>query len=142
MASRMSFQPGRFVASASRLNLFTSSSLASRSGRFYSSQPPKPRRNDEVKFWPFVVVILVGTGGYVALVNRRNGKPGFCVHSPYLLLKDSATIVPFLRLKFHLLKLVLRCDAAHIFIDCEDITNCLIGRIHNPDPHKKFTSSF
>ncbi|KAI1036535.1 hypothetical protein LB503_002938 [Fusarium chuoi] len=88
MASPMSFQSGRFVASASRLSLFTSSSLASRSGRFYSSQPPKPRRNDEVKFWPFVVVILVGTGGYVALVNRRN------------------------------------------------------GRIHNPDPHKKFTSSF
>jgi hypothetical protein len=80
MASRMSFLSGRFVASASRLRPFTSSSLATRSSRCYSSQPPKPRRNDEVKFWPFVVVILVGTGGYVALVNRRNGKLGLYVH--------------------------------------------------------------
>lgn len=90
----MSFQSGRFVASASRLSPFTSSSLASRSSRFYSSQPPKPRRNDEVKFWPFVVVILVGTGGYVALVNRRNGKLGFYANS--LLSRDCEMKMPFL----------------------------------------------
>ncbi|KAF0642993.1 hypothetical protein NXS19_012202 [Fusarium pseudograminearum] len=87
MASRMPFFTGRLAASASRLTPRTSPLVVQRS-RPYSSQPPKPRRNDEVKFWPFLVVALVGTGGYIALVNRRS------------------------------------------------------GRIHNPDPHKKFTSSF
>ncbi|CAF3443083.1 unnamed protein product [Fusarium graminearum] len=87
MASRIPFFTGRLAASASRLTSRTSP-LVVQCSRPYSSQPPKSRRNDEVKFWPFLVVALVGTGGYVALVNRRS------------------------------------------------------GRIHNPDPHKKFTSSF
>ncbi|OBS18372.1 hypothetical protein FPOA_10099 [Fusarium poae] len=87
MAPRMSLFTGRLAVLTARLTPRTSS-LAVQCSRPYSSQPPKPRRNDEVKFWPFLVVALVGTGGYVALVNRRS------------------------------------------------------GRIHNPDPHKKFTSSF
>lgn len=80
MASRMSLFTGRLATSASRLIPRTSPS-ASQCIRSYSSQPPKPRRNDEVKFWPFLVVILVGTGGYVALVNRRNGKSNINIHS-------------------------------------------------------------
>ncbi|KAH6963528.1 hypothetical protein DER45DRAFT_112485 [Fusarium avenaceum] len=88
MASRIPVAPGRFFASACRLTPRTSSSLAAQSSRPYSSQPPKPRRNDEVKFWPFLAVIIVGTGGYMALAKHRHGK------------------------------------------------------IHNPDPNKKFTSSF
>ena len=74
MASRMSL--GRFAASASRLTPRDSCSspfLAVQCRRPYSSEPPR-RRNDEVKFWPFLVVIGVGTLGYIALVNRRNGE--------------------------------------------------------------------
>ena len=82
MASRMSLFAGRLAASASRFTPRTSP-MAVQCSRSYSSQPPKPRRNDEVKFWPFLVVILVGTGGYVALVNRRNGESNITFH-PYL----------------------------------------------------------
>lgn len=74
MASRIPVAPGRFFASASRLTPRTSSSLAARCSRPYSSQPPKPRRNDEVKFWPFLAVIIVGTGGYMALAKHRHGE--------------------------------------------------------------------
>lgn len=38
--------------------------------RFYSSEPPKS--NQTVKFWPFFLIILGGTGGYILLANQRN----------------------------------------------------------------------
>lgn len=85
MAARMPLLSGRFVASrlspraSSSLSLPTRPSLAlprgfrtAQRGRQYSSQPPK--RNDNVKFWPFLVVIGVGSLGYVGLVNRRKGE--------------------------------------------------------------------
>ncbi|UPK90246.1 hypothetical protein LCI18_001181 [Fusarium solani-melongenae] len=85
MAARMPLS-GRFVASrlspraSSSLSLSTRPSLAiprgfrtAQRGRQYSSQPPK--RNDAVKFWPFLVVIGVGSLGYVGLVNRRKDMP-------------------------------------------------------------------
>ncbi|KAL2694163.1 hypothetical protein Neosp_000737 [[Neocosmospora] mangrovei] len=86
MAARMPLLSGRFVASrlspraSSSLSLPTRPSLAlprgfrtAQRGRQYSSQPPK--RNDNVKFWPFLVVIGVGSLGYVGLVNRRKDMP-------------------------------------------------------------------
>ncbi|KAK4128734.1 hypothetical protein N657DRAFT_37781 [Parathielavia appendiculata] len=45
--------------------------------RSYSSQgqPPPPRgSNNQVKFWPFLIVIALGSGGYILLVNQRKGK--------------------------------------------------------------------
>ncbi|RSL56308.1 hypothetical protein CEP54_008897 [Fusarium duplospermum] len=86
MAARMPLLSGRFVASrlspraSSSLSLPTRPSLAiprgfrtAQRGRQYSSQPPK--RNDTVKFWPFLIVIGVGSLGYVGLVNRRKDMP-------------------------------------------------------------------
>ncbi|KAK4105548.1 UMP-CMP kinase [Parathielavia hyrcaniae] len=46
--------------------------------RSYSSQgqPPPPRgSNNQVKFWPFLIVIALGSGGYILLVNRRKEMP-------------------------------------------------------------------
>ncbi|CAK7201430.1 bifunctional uridylate/adenylate kinase [Sporothrix eucalyptigena] len=49
--------------------------------RFYSSKneggstpppPPPPPKPSSIKFWPFLVVIALGSGGYVLLVNQRN----------------------------------------------------------------------
>ncbi|CAK7274145.1 bifunctional uridylate/adenylate kinase [Sporothrix epigloea] len=44
--------------------------------RSYSSStpppPPPPPKPSGIKFWPFVVVIALGSGGYVLLVNQRN----------------------------------------------------------------------
>lgn len=40
-----------------------------------SSSPPPSRRRDGIKFWPFFLIIGLGTAGYVALVNRRKGSP-------------------------------------------------------------------
>ncbi|KAI1252992.1 bifunctional uridylate/adenylate kinase [Eutypa lata] len=40
------------------------------SRRAYSTEPPKSTGN-QVKFWPFLVIIAAGTGGYVLLANRR-----------------------------------------------------------------------
>ncbi|KAL2023196.1 hypothetical protein VTK56DRAFT_3319 [Thermocarpiscus australiensis] len=39
--------------------------------------PPPPRRSgsNQIKFWPFLVVIALGSGGYVLLVNRRKEMP-------------------------------------------------------------------
>ncbi|RGP73781.1 uridylate kinase [Fusarium longipes] len=71
MASRMSLTTRRLAVPTSRLAPRTWP-CALQCSRPYSSKPPRPRRNDEVKFWPFLVVALAGTGGYVALVNRRN----------------------------------------------------------------------
>lgn len=42
------------------------------SRRAYSTEPPKSTGN-QVKFWPFLVIIAAGTGGYVLLANRRKG---------------------------------------------------------------------
>ncbi|KAM5351676.1 hypothetical protein ACJ41O_004399 [Fusarium nematophilum] len=90
MAARMPLLSGRFVASrlsprasssSPSLSLPSRPSLAVPRGfrsagqhrRPYSSQPPK--RNDNVKFWPFLIVIGVGSLGYVGLVNRRKDMP-------------------------------------------------------------------
>jgi len=41
---------------------------------YTSGAPPPPRNNkDKVKFWPFVLVVALGSGGYILLVNRRKG---------------------------------------------------------------------
>ncbi|KAK3995487.1 adenylate kinase-domain-containing protein [Cladorrhinum sp. PSN332] len=59
----------------------SSSSSSSSSFRSYSSQgggsppPPPPRNPNQVKFWPFVIVIAFGSSGYILLVNRRKEMP-------------------------------------------------------------------
>lgn len=40
--------------------------------RFYSSEPPRAR-SDKIKFWPFIAIIAMGSGGYIFLVNKRKG---------------------------------------------------------------------
>ena len=40
------------------------------SGSHGKSTPPKGS-NNQVKFWPFVVVIALGSGGYMLLINRQ-----------------------------------------------------------------------
>ena len=43
--------------------------------RSYSSGAPPPGGNkNQVKFWPFVVVIALGSGGYVLLANGRKSE--------------------------------------------------------------------
>ncbi|KAK8049502.1 UMP-CMP kinase [Apiospora phragmitis] len=42
--------------------------------RAYSSQPPQ-NPNQTVKFWPFLLIIAAGFGGYVLLVKRRVDMP-------------------------------------------------------------------
>ncbi|KAK3943627.1 uridylate kinase [Diplogelasinospora grovesii] len=37
--------------------------------------PPKKGQNEPVKFWPFLIVIALGSGGYVLLINRRKDMP-------------------------------------------------------------------
>ncbi|KAK4240942.1 adenylate kinase-domain-containing protein [Achaetomium macrosporum] len=37
--------------------------------------PPRSSNNSQIKFWPFVVVIALGSGGYMLLVNRRKNMP-------------------------------------------------------------------
>jgi UMP-CMP kinase len=44
------------------------------SGSQGKSTPPKGS-NNQVKFWPFLIVIAFGSGGYMLLVNRRNEMP-------------------------------------------------------------------
>jgi UMP-CMP kinase len=37
--------------------------------------PPPPRSsNSQIKFWPFVVLIALGSGGYMLLINRRKSE--------------------------------------------------------------------
>ncbi|KAK0632850.1 UMP-CMP kinase [Immersiella caudata] len=43
--------------------------------RSYSSGAPPPKSNQKIKFWPFVAVIALGSGGYMLLVNRRKDMP-------------------------------------------------------------------
>ncbi|KAI0176385.1 hypothetical protein GGR52DRAFT_571349 [Hypoxylon sp. FL1284] len=53
--------PSRFRKAAA----FSSSTL-----RAYSSQPPTGS-NNAVKFWPFLVIIGLGTAGYAMLIKSR-----------------------------------------------------------------------
>ncbi|KAF4966513.1 hypothetical protein FZEAL_10637 [Fusarium zealandicum] len=71
---------GRFAASrfSPRASSSSTSLFAPRGFRPAQHRRPyssEPGRNDKVKFWPFVVVIGVGSLGYVALVNRRKDMP-------------------------------------------------------------------
>lgn len=65
--------------SSSALSGFRST-CSSSSRRSYSSStpppPPPPRKKNpnELKFWPFLVVIALGSGGYILLANQRNGE--------------------------------------------------------------------
>lgn len=68
-------------AASSSARLYKPSSLLgsarSSAHRSYSTgpgAPPPPRSSGNgIKFWPFVVVIALGSGGYMLLVNRRKG---------------------------------------------------------------------
>ncbi|KAI0125705.1 uridylate kinase [Xylariales sp. AK1849] len=66
---------GRFRASAfafpsPRATATTTSITRPATRRAYSTQPPKGP-NSNVKFWPFVIIIAAGTGGYALLVNTK-----------------------------------------------------------------------
>lgn len=69
----------RAASSSARLYKPSSllSSARSSAHRSYSTgpgAPPPPRSSGNgIKFWPFVVVIALGSGGYMLLVNRRKG---------------------------------------------------------------------
>jgi UMP-CMP kinase len=43
------------------------------SGSQGKSTPPKGS-NNQIKFWPFVVVIALGSGGYMLLVNKQKSE--------------------------------------------------------------------
>ncbi|KAI1780088.1 hypothetical protein F4818DRAFT_437379 [Hypoxylon cercidicola] len=61
---RRPMSPFRFRTAPSS-TILTSSSL-----RTYSTQPPRGP-NNAVKFWPFLVIIGVGTAGYVFMIKSR-----------------------------------------------------------------------
>ncbi|KFA72595.1 hypothetical protein S40288_09373 [Stachybotrys chartarum IBT 40288] len=74
---RMASHVARHVAQPLRPACSSSSSLrlAARpafrqQSRFYASQPPRST-NNQIKFWPFLVLIAVGSAGYAGLVKRR-----------------------------------------------------------------------
>ncbi|KAH6619185.1 adenylate kinase-domain-containing protein [Chaetomium sp. MPI-SDFR-AT-0129] len=54
-----------------------SSESSQGSGNTTPPPPPPPPKNSgsQVKFWPFVVVIALGSGGYMLLVNNRKEMP-------------------------------------------------------------------
>lgn len=63
--------PASFASSSSSSSSSPLARLAGR--RFYSGGAPPPyRKPSGVKFWPFFVVIALGTTGYILLVNQRN----------------------------------------------------------------------
>lgn len=67
----------RLQRASSRLSQASQSSRQhQQSRRDYSSGPGKGTGNPNtaVKFWPFVLIIIVGTGAYVQLVNSRKGE--------------------------------------------------------------------
>ncbi|KAL2271306.1 hypothetical protein VTJ83DRAFT_677 [Remersonia thermophila] len=81
-------QASSLAASTSRRATarFSSSSSSSSSSvlrqplarRTYSSGPKPPPRtsgNQQIKFWPFLIVIAMGSGGYMLLVSRRKDMP-------------------------------------------------------------------
>ncbi|KAI1749346.1 hypothetical protein F4782DRAFT_513422, partial [Xylaria castorea] len=65
-ASRM-FTPARLSATR------TSISGSATPRRTYSSQPPRGP-NATVKFWPFILVIIVGTGAFAYVSKSRAGQ--------------------------------------------------------------------
>jgi UMP-CMP kinase len=78
MASRTAFSSSwrRLAARFNRHSTVAPSSpFASkpfRQHRFISSQPP--RNTNQIKFWPFLVIVGLGTFGYTQLVKRRIGE--------------------------------------------------------------------
>ncbi|KAI0553534.1 hypothetical protein F4679DRAFT_423011 [Xylaria curta] len=70
------------LATATAHRLFTSVRLSATrtsiggsvtSRRTYSSQPPRGS-NATVKFWPFILVIIVGTGAFAYVSKSRAGQ--------------------------------------------------------------------
>ncbi|KAK4230626.1 adenylate kinase-domain-containing protein [Podospora fimiseda] len=53
----------------------SSSSYRSYSSQGGNSSPPPPKNPNQIKFWPFVIVIGFGSTGYILLVNRRKEMP-------------------------------------------------------------------
>ncbi|KAK3310023.1 adenylate kinase-domain-containing protein [Chaetomium strumarium] len=77
---RLAFQ--RQTSSTTRTtpsSLLRQQPLAQRSyssGSQGGQQTPPPRSsNSQIKFWPFVVLIALGSGGYMLLINRRKTMP-------------------------------------------------------------------
>ncbi|KAL2184155.1 UMP-CMP kinase [Thermothelomyces heterothallicus CBS 203.75] len=68
---------GRATArSPSSPSFLSQQPLAQRSYSSGSQGKNTPPRNDQqIKFWPFLVVIALGSGGYILLVNRRKEMP-------------------------------------------------------------------
>jgi len=76
ISSKARVSPGR-AASQSPSSIFRQQQPFAQRSYSSGSQGGKntpPRNSQQVKFWPFVVVIALGSGGYVLLVNRRKGK--------------------------------------------------------------------
>lgn len=66
------------TASPRRAVTQSPSSFLRQQQRSYSSgsQGPKtpPKNSNQVKFWPFLVIVACGFGGYAVLVNQRKGE--------------------------------------------------------------------
>ncbi|KAI1862138.1 uncharacterized protein JN550_010441 [Neoarthrinium moseri] len=68
---RASYASSPFAARAAP----TPSRVATRTARrSYSSEPPKGS-SSSIKFWPFLVIIALGTGGYAMVVKQRAEMP-------------------------------------------------------------------
>ncbi|KAI1827997.1 hypothetical protein F4861DRAFT_237412 [Xylaria intraflava] len=50
--------------------------------RTYSSQPPRRPSNNTVKFWPFLAIIVVGTGAFAYMSKSRAGQGVLIVAPP------------------------------------------------------------
>ncbi|KAL2199302.1 adenylate kinase-domain-containing protein [Corynascus similis CBS 632.67] len=77
ISSKARVSPGR-AASQSPSSIFRQQQPFAQRSYSSGSQGGKntpPRNSQQVKFWPFVVVIALGSGGYVLLVNRRKEMP-------------------------------------------------------------------
>jgi hypothetical protein len=65
------------AAASCRFQLQTPLSLIARvpTRRPFSSSPlpPPPNRKNQIKLWPFLVIIALGSGSYILLVNKRTG---------------------------------------------------------------------
>ncbi|KAK6193423.1 eukaryotic translation initiation factor 2 subunit gamma [Pestalotiopsis sp. IQ-011] len=80
-AGRVQAQRASFASSAlnrattSRSSVSkTTTTTAAAARRAYSTEPPKGS-NNSIKFWPFLVIIALGTGGYAMVVNQRAEMP-------------------------------------------------------------------
>lgn len=88
--SSSSLSSSRYYSSAVRPSLrttkssYTSSNPSSFSSRrSYSSSPPPPRSTgNNIKFWPFVILIAITSGGYVLLAYQRKDMPSIPANSP------------------------------------------------------------